>query len=284
MKPIRIPRRSFLRAAGALIPLPLLDLMSPIARVAQAAPIRLVWLFQANGFYPQAWNPSGSGPDWKLSRVLQPFEPFRNRLTVIRNLRTIAQGPHIGKCSAFLTGIQARRDPQLGLFASGKSVDQWVADQIGGDSLLRSLHLGIEYPGQGYCSGVNTPVAYGATVSWRNRTTRVMPEVTPRAAFDLLFARPTGAEAAARAQWQGSILDSVRDQARQLYQSGSAADRQKLDEYLESVRSVEARIQRTSAPPRRAWTPPSRPPEREFDPPRPESPPTAVNTSARCST
>lgn len=269
----RIPRRSFLRTASALIPLPLLDVMTPTAaRAETSAPLRLVWLFQANGFYPQAWNPSGTGADWKLSRVLRPFEPFRNHLTVIRNLRTIAQGPHIGKCSAFLTAIQAQRDPQLGLFASGKSVDQWVFDHIGGDSLLRSLHLGIEYPGQGYCSGVNTPVAYGATVSWRNRTTRVMPEVTPRAAFDLLFARPTGPQAAEQSRWQGSILDSVRDQAKQLYQTGSAADRQRLDEYLESIRSVETRIQRATLPPHRSWTPPTRPAEREFDPPPPGAP------------
>ena len=268
----RIPRRSFLRAAGAMIPLPLLELMSPAqARAESAAPLRLVWLFQANGFYPQTWNPSGTGRSFKLSRVLHPFEPFRDRLTVIRNLRTIAEGPHVGKCSAFLTGIQAKRDPQLGLFASGKSVDQWVADQISGDSLVRSLHLAIECPGQGYCSGADTPVSYGATVSWRNRTTRVMPEVTPRAAFDLLFGRPTGAGAAERARWQGSILDSVRDQARRLYQNGSAADRQKLDEYLDSVRSVESRIQCTSQP-RHSWVPPTHPAEREFDPPLPGVP------------
>lgn len=279
MKHQPLARRTFLRALGAALPLPFLEIMTPTCSLGAAgraasrrkAPKRYVWLYQSCGFYPAAWNPTGEGMGFELSRTLAPFAPFKDRLTVIRNLRTHAYGNHIGKCSALLTGVQAERDRRLGVFASARSVDQHIAEHVGKDTPLPSLQLGVELPGQGYCSGANSPVAYGATLSWNTPTTMLLPEINPRAAFDRMFGG-SGPEAAASARWRGSILDLVGEQAKALRRKGSAMDRQKLDEYLESVRSVERRIQHAGQPRTDDWQPPTRPSEADMKAPAPGVP------------
>ncbi len=276
-----IARRTLLKGLGVALPLPFLEAMSPTFRagaVAGAAeeavtpPRRYVWLYQSCGFYPGSWDPKGSGQNFELSRTLEPFAPLRDRLTVFRNLRTHAYGNHIGKCTALLTGVQAERDRELGVFASAKSIDQQLADHLGHDTPIRSLQLGIEHPGQGYCSGANSPVSYGATLSWNTPTTMLMPEIDPRGAFDRLFGRAAGPGAAERNRWQGSVLDLVSEQAGAIRRRGSSLDRHKIDEYLHSVRSVERDIRRATDPVANRWQPPSPPEESEFDAPPPGIP------------
>lgn len=253
----RISRRTALKGLGVLLPLPALEAFGQ-DRPPVKPPVRLVWITQANGMYPSAWNPEGNGRDFTLSRTLKPFEKFKDRMTVLRNIRTFSAGPHIGKVTSFLTGVQARRDPKVGTFSCAKSVDQWIADREGRETLLASIQLGIEHPGQGYCSGADSPISYGATFSWGAPARRLMPEIRPRAAFEMLFGQ-TGPEAEARARARGSILDLVRDQAADIRRRGSSVDKRKIDEYLESVRSVERRLKKTMNPPARRWTPPTKP-------------------------
>lgn len=266
MSRVPITRRTLLRGIGAALPLPFLEVMRPTTLLGGESrqpkpPVRYVWLYQSCGFFPDAWNPTGAGQDFELPRTLKPFEPFKDRLTVIRNLRTYAYGNHIGKVTALLSGVQAERDRKLGVYASAPSVDQQIAEHIQGDTLLPSLQLGVEHPGQGYCSGANSPVSYGATLSWKTATTMLMPEIDPRAAFESLFASGVGPAARARARWQGSILDAAADQAKSLRRNSTSADKQKLDEYLDSVRSVERRIQYSERVANRAWKPPTSPPK-----------------------
>lgn len=272
-----LARRTFLKGLGAALPLPFLEVMTPSVQGSGPAgapkpPQRYIWLYQSCGFYPDAWNPTGQGRDFQLSRTLEPLAPFQDRMTVFRNLRTYAYGNHVGKTTALLTGVQAERDRQRGVFVSAKSIDQHLAEHIGKDTLLPSLQLGIEHPGQGYCSGANSPVAYGATLSWNTPATMLMPEIAPRAAFDRLFAGRIGEGAKESARWKGSILDAVADQARELQRRGSSLDRQKIEEYLQSVRSVEQRIQKASRPGAAAWQPQSPPEPSEFDVPPPGVP------------
>lgn len=272
-----LPRRTFLKGLGAALPLPFLEAMTPSYSVASAPaaaapPVRYIWLYQSCGFFPNAWDPAGEGRDFQLSRTLQAFAPFKDRMTVFRNLRTHAYGNHIGKTSALLTGVQAERDRAVGVFASAPSIDQQLAAHIGTETLFPSLQLGIEHPGQGYCSGANSPVAYGATLSWNTRTTMLMPEISPRAAFDRLFGRTAGPDAAEKSRWQRSVLDAVSDQARGLARRGSSLDKQKLDEYLESVRSVERSIQRATEPVPGKWQPPTAPEDDQFYVPPPGIP------------
>lgn len=272
-----ISRRTLLKRAGAALPLPLLEIMSPAITSAAAAqpavpPVRYLWVFQSCGFYPGAWNPTGEGTDFELPRTLKPCADFKDRLTVVRNLRTQAYGNHVGKVTAMLTGIQAERDPQTGVFTSAKSVDQILADKICEDTPLKSLQLGIEHPGQGYCSGANTPVSYGATLSWSSPTAMLLPELAPRKTFDSLFRNRDGAEGNNQSRWQRSVLDLVGEEAKTIRRRGSAQDRRKIDEYLESVRDVERRIDRTLNPPQRSWTPPTKPDATHMSAPPPGIP------------
>ena len=273
-----LPRRTFLKGLGAALPLPFLEVMTPSVRAGRASdgakpPVRYVWLYQSCGFYPEAWNPTGKGRDFQLSPTLEPMAPFQDRMTVFRNLRTYAYGNHIGKTTALLTGVQAERDRERGVFVSAQSIDQHLAEHLGQETLLPSLQLGIEHPGQGYCSGANSPVAYGATLSWNTPATMLMPEIVPRAAFDRLFGARVGPGAREAARWKGSILDAVADQARALQRRGSSLDRQKIEEYLQSVRSVEQRVQRASRPAADGiWQPESPPQPSDFDAPPPGVP------------
>ena len=283
MKPFRISRRALLRGLAATLPLPLLDVMTPVSAFAQAitpaegiipkaiAPTRYLYLYQGNGFYPKAWNPEGNGKDFILPPTLASWQPFKDKVTIIRNLNTIAFGPHIGKVSALLTGHQAERDTKTGRFMNPKTVDQVIADKIGNDTLYRSISAGIEHPGLGYCSGINMPVSMGSSISWNNNAP-VQPEVSPRNLFDMLFRRG-GAEAKERAGWQRSILDKVLlEEASALQKRASSIDKHKVEEYLDSVRTVERRMQASVLTPNRAWTPPTHPDEEEFVAPPPGVP------------
>jgi hypothetical protein len=97
-------------------------------------------------------------------------------------------------------------------------------------------------------------------------------EIAPRAVFDNLFRRYSGAAALEQARWQTSVLDLVNEQAAAVRRQGSSLDKQKIDEYLESVRGVERRIEQTLNPPKRSWTPPTAPPESAFRVPSPGVP------------
>ncbi|MEL7265509.1 MAG: DUF1552 domain-containing protein, partial [Planctomycetota bacterium] len=135
-----------------------------------------------------------------------------------------------------------------------------------------SLQLGIERPGQGYCSGIDTPVSYGATLSWSDHATRLMPEINPRRAFDVMFRRPSANALREQSRWQTSILDSMIELAGDIRRSGSIVDRRKMDEYMESVRSVEQRLQRTGPVSTSDWQPPTRPSEDHLSRPDPGVP------------
>ncbi len=271
-------RRLFLKSAAALVPLPLLDCVGDSHAWAKpqppdpsgSPPLRFLWLYQPNGMFPAAWNPTGQGRQFQLSRILGSLAEHQDQMTVVRNLTTTASGPHVGKCSALLTGVQVHRDAELGIYANAKSLDQWIADRQATE--ISSLQLGIERPGQGYCSGIDTPVSYGATLSWSNKATRLMPEINPRRAFDRLFLRPTGEAAIEQARWKASLLDSLREQASDVRRHGSQNDSRKMDEYLESIRSLERRLQHSTQISEPDWRPPTAPDEEMMERPAPGIP------------
>src|SRR2546423_4231552 len=249
----RIPRRTALRGLGVGLALPCLDIMRGVSRADSVAapPPRLACLVQPNGVYPPAWQIAGEGRDYRLSNILEPLEEHKKDLIVISNLENSGVRGHVQMTCAFLTGMQLQNG------RCGTSLDQLVAQKIGGDTPLPSIELGTEPPRQG--NDNTNPIAFANACSWSSPTTRLNPEINPRVAFDRLFRNQNSPEAKRAATDRKSIVDLVRDDANALRCKASGHDQHKLDEYLESVRSVEVQIDRAINPPRRSWTPPTRP-------------------------
>ncbi|NND95926.1 MAG: DUF1552 domain-containing protein [Pirellulaceae bacterium] len=249
-----IARRTFLRGTSAALGLPLLDVMRPSSARAAAAstpPKRFVSVFQPNGVYPKAWDVTGTGRDYTFSPILKPLEHLRDDILLVANLDNVRSGNHVQMTSAFLTGVGVQNG------RCAVSADQLIARKIGGDTRLPSIELGTEPPRQG--GNGSLPISFANTVSWSSETTRISPEINPRVAFDRLFRTAVDPQARKRAADHRSVLDAVLDDARSIRRQASHADVHKLDEYLESVRSVESRIDRALDPPARSWEPISQP-------------------------
>ena len=243
MKSFEISRRTLLRGIGASLALPPLEMMAgdPLGK---KAPKRLCCIFQPNGVFPKAWDIKGLGEGFPLSPILSPLEPLMGEFSVIKGLDNNGKG-HVQLTGSFLTGQQITHRK------NGVSLDQQVARAIGGHTPLPSIELGTEPPRQGFASG--EPIAYANTVTWSSETTRLSPEINPQVAFDRLFGGHSGREARERAARRESVLDVVQDDAKALRKRAGTVDRNKLDEYLESVRAVELRLEKTLNPPEREW-------------------------------
>lgn len=250
-----IERRTFLRGMGAAVALPMLDVMGPTSRAMAAnatAPTRFVSVFHPNGVYPKAWDVSGKGKSFEFSPILAPLTKLRNDITILTNLDNEASGGHVAMASAFLTGVGVKDNK------CAASLDQVIAKKIGADTMLPSITLGTEPPRQGG-AGAGKPIAYANTISWSSKTTRISPEINPAVAFDRMFRTQSSPAARKQARDQRSVLDIVMSDAKALRRQASTADQHKLDEYLESVRSTEVRIEKALNPPKRAWQPSSMP-------------------------
>ena len=265
-----ISRRSMLKGMGAMLALPKLEIMAMAeeaaavatkgaARVSASsslgAPLRFISIFQPNGVYPKAWDVIGEGTDYEFSPILKPLESMRDDLLVVSGLNNTAGGGHVGMTSAFLSGHAVRNG------RSETSLDQKIAQQIGGDTAFESLVLGTEPPRQGRAG---QPISMANTVSWSSPTTRISPEINPRVAFDRLFRDNSGPEAKRNAELKKSVVDIVLEDAKSLKRKASNLDQHKIDEYLDSVRSVETQLDRTILPPERSWIPPTQPGEADF--------------------
>ncbi|MEO7652849.1 MAG: DUF1552 domain-containing protein, partial [Bryobacteraceae bacterium] len=256
----RISRRTMLRGTAASVSLPFLEVMSAATRVGgeSGPPRRLVCMFQPNGVYPQAWDVKGTGKNFEFSPILEPLAPHREHVTVVSNLGTPAKG-HVAATSAVLTGtplLVSADDPAF-VPKMGVSIDQYVAQRLGRETKLASIELGTEPPRAG--GENNLPISFASTVSWSGPSTKVDPEISPRAAFDRLFG--AGPNARQRAVENKSLVDRILEDSRRLMRQVSSADKRKLDEYLTSVHDVEKRIDDTLNPKRRTstWTPKSKP-------------------------
>lgn len=251
-----LPRRTVLRAMGAAVSLPLLDAMVP-AMTAQAktaaAPVpRLGFIYAPNGYMRQFWVPRGTGRDWEMTRSLQALAPYRDHVTIVSGLAMReaemkagdARGPHSRASGAWLTGVHVKQTEGADVRAA-KSVDQIAAGAIGKETALPSLELAIEQNDKlvGNCEGGYT-CAYLNTVAWRDATTPMPMETNPRVVFERLFGDGAGPGVREDLGHSRSILDAVNARIGELQKSLGRGDRQRLDQYLDSVRDVESRIAR----------------------------------------
>jgi hypothetical protein len=240
-----ITRRTVLRGAGAMVALPLLE--AAVVRRAAGAdaerpPVRMACLFWPNGCNPHTWTPTGEGKDFTLSPILEPLAPHKDDvlvLTQLSNRGTFTGDGHYVKDAAWLTGTTIRRTTGADLNAGGVSIDQLAASKIGVLTAIPSLELGVEPVTTGVDTNVGYTRLYGSHISWSSPTTPVAREINPKLAFDRLFRAAAGGRGG---HDDRSVLDLVAADARALRDQIGAHDRRKLDEYLDSVRSVEKRI------------------------------------------
>jgi hypothetical protein len=248
-----LSRRFILRGLGAAVALPLLDAMVPAfaSTTSSASPLRLAFIYVPNGVLMDQWTPTAAGPDFEFTRILAPLAPHRDNLLVLSGLAQNTGlalgdggGDHARASATYLTGVHPKKTDGAGMCA-GISVDQLAAAHIGGASRFPSLELGCEDGRMVGSCDTGYSCAYSNTLSWRTPTAPLPPEVYPRAIFERLFGdvdeNPTDRHK--RLINETSILDYVLDDTRRLSTQLGASDREKIDEYLTSLREIERRIQ-----------------------------------------
>jgi hypothetical protein len=266
-----LPRRTFLRGAGVCLGLPLLDAMLPLRAAAPpaeqgpSAPVRAAYLYFPNGAWMDAWVPRTTGADYELPFSLTPLAPVRDSVVVLSGLdKPLSRSGdgHYAKTANFLTGLAVRKTTGQDLNAGGTSVDQVAASRLGHLTPLPSLELATDPVVNGLDRAVNYTRMYGSYISWRRPNLPMPRLIDPRAVFERMFGprdeagrpvpQPSGAD-------DRSLLDAALESAHDLRRRLGRGDQHKLDEYLESVRSVESRLASPRVKEGRRWRPPTRP-------------------------
>ena len=249
-----LPRRTFLRGAGTALALPLLDAMIPSLTALADTPAnparlrRLGFVYMPMGCDLTRWTPPGHDKLDELSPSLGPLAPVKQKVAVISNLelRNAYPGTHATSNAAFLSAAKAKRTESTD-YHLGTTVDQIAALQLGRDTPLPSLELSMDLLSVvGQCDNGYACV-YQNNLSWSSPTTPLPAEAHPRIVFENLFGEEGAGDRRAALKKRASLLDSVADELLRLQKTLGPGDRQRVDQYLESVRDVERRIQRAEA-------------------------------------
>ena len=234
-------RRKWLRGAGVTMALPWMESLpvwgdEPVksSKPGSQAPVRLGVLFAGNGFHAGHWWAKGAGSKIELGKVLEPVAEFREKMTFVGGLfneQALKGNIHSSQTGNLLSGAPLASG---GRIQSGTSVDQYVAQRIGRQTKVPSLVLGCEKSNPGVHK--NYSLLYSSHISWSSPNSPTPLEVYPALAFDRLFKNKVQAG-------DQSVLDAVLGDAKDLRRNISRLDQQKLDEYLNSVREVEQRIE-----------------------------------------
>src|SRR5437773_6214185 len=234
-------RRTFLRGIGVSMALPWMESLTvwgdtPPAGVkpASEAPVRLAVLFAGNGFHSKEWWAKGEGNQMELGKVLAPLADFRQKMLFIRGLyneEALKGNIHSSQTGNLLSGAPLASGGEI---RSGTSIDQLLAQRYGNSTKVSSLVLGCEKSNPSVHK--NYSMLYSSHISWSSPTTPTPLEIYPALAFDRLF--KDGVQ-----RGDKSVLDAVLADATDLRQKVSTSDQRKLDEYFDSVRDVEQRIE-----------------------------------------
>jgi hypothetical protein len=236
----KLSRRTMLRGLGVSIALPWMESLTAagepaVAGAAAAAPpLRLAVLFAGNGFHSKEWWAEGSGGEMKLGKVLEPVADFREKMLLVKGLyneQARKGNIHSSQTGNLLSGAPLASGGEI---RSGTSFDQHLAQTYGRGTKVPSLVLGCEKSNPSVHK--NYSMLYSSHISWSSPSTPTPLEIYPALAFDRLFKDEAHAG-------DVSVLDAVLETADDLRRKISLADRRKLDEYLDSVRDVEARIE-----------------------------------------
>jgi len=266
-----LSRRTFLRGTGVALGLPLLDAMLPrsegsLVRDTQQAPapVRMAYLYFPNGAFMNAWTPAQASANYELPFCLTPLQNIRDKVVVLSGLDkpySRSGDGHYAKTANFLTGLHVRKTAGQDVHAGGTSVDQIAAARFGHLKPIPSLELATDPVATGVDRNVNYTRLYASYISWRMPNVPMPREINPRAVFNRLFGprdeagRPL--PPAARDD-NRSLLDLTLEDANELRRTLGNGDRNKLDEYLDSVRNIERRLGFVDNDPNR-WRPPTQP-------------------------
>ena len=251
-----LARRTFLRGVGTALALPLLDAMMPAMAATSAVvkpAIRLGFVYVPNGIIQKGWLPSKVGTGYEMASTMKPLEAHRDQMLVLSNLMQNAgralgdgAGDHARAGASWLTGVHPKKTEGVDIRA-GISADQIAARVLGNKTQLASLEIGLEEPNLAGGCDSGYSCAYTNTISWRTPTSPNPMEINPRAVFERLFGDGESTDPAARLKrlrQDRSILDFIRGDVARLEPGLGARDKSKLDEYLESIRDIERRIQK----------------------------------------
>jgi hypothetical protein len=287
-----LSRRHFLRGLGACVALPAFESVlrptfasaataeaaaagATAAVTATGAPLRMAFVYFPNGAIQHTWWPTGEGKDFELARTMEPLTGLKDRVQVLGGLDDVSAmpgadgaGDHARASGTFLTGVRVKKTAGADIHA-GLSIDQVAAKQIGHLTRFPSLELTCDSVRKSGNCDSGYSCAYQYNLSWRSPTTPVAPEPNPRLLFERLFGAGSPGQRAeslkTRQAQQRSILDFVLDDARGIEGQLGSRDRQKLDEYLTSVREIEKRIEDSErfgkTPDPNVETPPGIPPD-----------------------
>ncbi|MBM3970567.1 MAG: DUF1552 domain-containing protein [Planctomycetes bacterium] len=233
-------RRTFLRGVGVTMALPWMESLSvwgddaKAAKTASQAPVRLAVLFSGNGFHSTEWWAKGEGEQMELGKVLAPLTDFRKKMVYIRglfNAEALKGNIHSSMTGNILSGAPLTAGGEI---RSGTSIDQLIAQRHGRSTKVPSLVLGCEKSNPSVHK--NYSMIYSSHISWSSPTTPTPLELYPSLAFDRLFKDEVQ-------RGDKSVLDAVLADASDVRKQISKSDQRKLDEYLDSVREVEQRIE-----------------------------------------
>ncbi|MBS1824186.1 MAG: DUF1552 domain-containing protein [Acidobacteria bacterium] len=247
-------RRHFLRGAGVALALPWMESLPLVAGPTKTAsnkpPLRYALVYFSNGVEPEHWWAKGSGKDMQLGPGPAPLAPHREDIVFLRGLynkqAVLSTSPHLGRMANMLSGGTVSLDPSNIQVAT--TFDQVLAREIGGNTAVPSLALGIEPNELRLEDGLS--MIYGSCISWASSTKPATKEIYPARAFDMLVGDGSGRPL------DRTILDAVRGDAKSLQTKIGGGDKRKLDEYLESIRDIEKRIERAAKDERlEGWKP-----------------------------
>jgi hypothetical protein len=244
----RITRRNFLRGAGVCLALPWLESLPLRAESGKRVssepsnnpPVRFGIIYFSNGVEPEHWWAKPQGTSMEIGPGLKPMEPHIGDFTFLKGLYNQEavnhESPHLGRMPNLLSGAWVSTEQSD--IRVGKTMDQVMAEHIGQQSVIPSLILGIEPTELRLEDGLS--MLYGSNISWRTDTQPAMKEIYPARIFDLLVGDGNGR------QLDRNILDHVLNDAKAMRRTIGQTDKQKLDEYLDSIRDIEKRINQAS--------------------------------------
>ena len=253
-------RRRFLRGCGTALALPWMASAFPReSRAGESAgpPVRSAFIYFPNGVWEKQWVPEQVGRDYELTPSLEPIADVRDDVLVVTGMdkkHSHGGDGHYAKTANFLTGMPVTKTTGKDISSGGISVDQLMAQQTRRYTPLPSLELGTEPVISGIDSNVGYTRLYGSHISWETPTRPVAKEINPRLVYQRLFGQSVDRDSAKSESYQ-NLLDFVLEDAKRLRPSLGRDDQFKMDEYLDSVRAVERRIEFATRKDPRPWQP-----------------------------